>query len=93
VTLTDWSDADYAQAALDMLPDTAEEIAEFFLVQGINGERRKCWSCPVAVWLERWTGRLVEVGWSQAYVGDEVLALPQAAAKFISRFDSGWIAL
>lgn len=96
--VTEWSEADYARAALDMLPDTPEEIAEFFRVQGIKGERGNCWTCPIARWVSRWAGTDVWAG--SLSIGDDRSGLrawtmdtPFRAAMFMVRFDRGEVTL
>lgn len=45
-----WTDLDYAQAAIDMLPGSVEEIAEFLRDQGIQQvPKYSANNCPVAL--------------------------------------------
>lgn len=56
--LDEWTDLDYAQAAIDMLPGSVEEIEEWMKMHGIkntyNHPRTK--NCPIAQWVNKWTG-------------------------------------
>ena len=51
--MKEWTDVDYAQAAIDMLPGTVEEIEEFMRVQGIKNRTTpfitRSRSCPIAL--------------------------------------------
>lgn len=44
--MREWTDIDYAQAAIDMLPGSVEEIAAFLRDHKVRGERRSAFSCP-----------------------------------------------
>lgn len=95
----EWTDLDYAQAAIDMLPGSVEEIAEFLRVNKVEGRSHSGWNCPVANWVHRWTGE------ADSFVGRETLevrgrygkfqylSLPQPVRQFIHHYDYGDISL
>jgi hypothetical protein len=96
----EWTDKDYAQAAIDMLPGTVEEIAEFLRVHEIVGSRWSAHRCPIAQWVQKWTGdsewvtpgRVV----SDSVIEDDwewEIENPPAVQGFIRRYDAGLITL
>lgn len=56
------------------------------------GERRGCYSCPVAIALFRATGKVWNVGCNTATCEDgTALVLPPCARKFIGYYDGGFL--
>ena len=49
-----WTDVDYAQAAIDMLPGTVEEIKAFMPAQKVSNRWVGC-LCPIDQWVNKWT--------------------------------------
>lgn len=93
--IADWTDLDYAQAAIDMLPGTVEEIRTFFVTEEVTGLRCGAQLCPVAIWLARWTGQPMSVGvgaFRFAKSGDRH-PIPYVVQQFVSQFDRGEITL
>ena len=90
-----WTDVDYAQAAIDMLPGTVEEIEEFMRVHKIKGQPNSSRLCPVANWMMRWTGGAVSVGFDTGgpLTALERVAIPEAVREFIYKFDDKFIKL
>lgn len=96
-----WTDEDYALAAIDMLPGSVEEIEEFLRGQRITGKRLGITECPIAVWMNRWTGGIPGTDSSVRVVGlfyrnsyDSIsFPLPLVVANFILAFDRGVIKL
>lgn len=81
------------QEALDKLPDTVEGIVELMKREGIVGTF-SCTLCPLAVWLQKQTGRPAHVRpTSCALVGPDLIVdgarvmLPRAAQDFVKAFD------
>ena len=88
--MKEWTDIDYAQAAIDMLPGTVEEIEEFLRAQGIKNKKAPDWrefrsrSCPVAQWVNKWTEASTGVGFSFATVtGQDPILLPESVRDYI----------
>lgn len=84
--MTEWTDLDYAQAAIDMLPGTVEEIEEFLERQGIKNKRvyLRSSTCPIAQWVQRWTGNPASyVAWHYVEVGGEQMQLPDPVSDYI----------
>lgn len=90
-----WTDREYVEAALDMLPEDVEEVGRFLRRQGVRESkvemRAVCATCPIAQWVNKWTDR-------EAYVGYNIvssdrrwstwqLTLPHSAKQFIRRWD------
>lgn len=94
----EWNTYDYALAAIDMLPDNPEGIANFLRDQGIWGAGRGGSSCPIARWVQKWTGEKSFVGVYRvsplgiSYVGTEITMSP-GVRKFIELYDQGEIAI
>lgn len=92
--IASWTDVDYAQAAIDMLPGTVEEIEEFLAAQKIGPTcRRDGNRCPIAKWVIKWTGHVVYAGTYNVYMGEHVgqgqmIPYPEPVWRFISRYDS-----
>ena len=83
-----WTDVDYAQAAIDMLPGTVEEIEEFLPQQKIKNQ----WvnhSCPIERWVSKWTDGRVWTAWIAVEVGrdGEEVELPVAVCDYILAVD------
>lgn len=93
-----WTDVEYAQAAIDMLPGTVEEIKAFLRREGITGRRMSGTMCPIARWVQKWTGR------EDSYMGNynfypcgypsgPEFPVSNAVTQFVWDFDSGRISL
>lgn len=84
-----WTDLDYAQAAIDMLPGSVEEIAEFMAAQRITNK----WAdlagsteCPLTRWIVKWVG-YGGIGRNHVYLTPELdtkkrIRLPEAAVEY-----------
>ena len=85
--MKDWTDVEYAQAAIDMLPGTVEEIEEFMKVHGIKNRTPitipRSLDCPLAQWVSKWTGIKPSVGFSWVTLGGESLPLPESVRDYI----------
>ncbi len=99
-SIESWTDVDYALAAIDMLPDTVEEIVEFLRVHGIRGTSHSAEQCPIALWVQRWTGNDYPGGeWvtcNRVVVGrsDEIdVPTPVSVHDFVVEYDGGKITL
>lgn len=72
---------------------TGEEIAEFFLHEGIKGTRTSVLSCPIATWMTQLTGLRSKVSIDvRFYEGNEesdYFKSTQAMIEFIELFDHG----
>ena len=89
----EWTDVDYAQAAIDMLPGTVEEIDAWMKVHGIKnlppGNGARSCVCPIAQWIRRWTGTESTAGYEYAAaVLGQVIALPKPVQQYILWADS-----
>lgn len=94
--MKEWTDLDYAQAAIDMLPGSVEEIVTHMRANRIilSQSWTDGWSCPVAQWVHRWTGEdnsfvtgtRVESGgvWHPV----KWAVLPQPVRDFIDAYDN-----
>lgn len=95
--MREWTDTEYAQAALDMLPGGVEEIAAFLRTHKIKGERTRAFDCPIANWVRKWTGNPKSATCSDKTWANEnnssLLKNPPAVRAFIYAFDSGEISL
>ena len=82
-----WTDVDYAQAAIDMLPGTVEEIDAFMKTHGIKNRTPitipRSLDCPLAQWVSRWTEVKTHVGFSWVTMGGESLPLPESVRDYI----------
>ena len=93
--IENWTDVDYAQAAIDMLPGTVEEIEEFLRAQGIQNKRTypRSQTCPIARWINKWAGvAYIGAGWDEAYLGADTstevyVNLPEYVGDFIQYAD------
>lgn len=96
--IENWTDVDYAQAAIDMLPGTVEEIREMLANQGITRSKRGVpiiKGCPVGQWVNRWTDHPAAVNHFTAhpfYLGGGLgggwsVSLPDPVQEFILEFD------
>src|SRR5688572_26310225 len=95
--MREWTDLDYAQAAIDMLPGSVEEMRWFLKDQGIKGHRTnprdRCRTCPIAQWVNKWTDvavlvqleEMVPEAWDRGNNWD--LTLPVHVSEFIEEFD------
>lgn len=91
-----WTDTDYAQAALDMLPGSVEEIAVFLRAHKIKGERGEMHGCPIARWVQKWTGNPRSGTYSAGtWPNDSLDKMPNppAVRDFISAYDAGRISV
>ncbi len=96
--IASWTDIDYAQAAIDMLPDgSVEEIAEFLKVQRVKSvsvdKTKYCTTCPIAQWVNKWTDNIVLVGFGCVELGARStgyteIPLPMPAQRFILEYDA-----
>lgn len=91
--MREWTDLDYAQAAIDMLPGTVEEMREFFINQGIKGDRGNPFQCPLARWVVRWVGGAASVGVLIRLPNGSYIRTPYTWRVFMRAFDSGRISL
>lgn len=89
--MKEWTDLDYAQAAIDMLPGSVEEIEEFLKAQRLRGIDQGAYNCPVAKWVSRWTGERSASGVWQCWPNDdaEEVRLPRPVSDFVLAFDRG----
>lgn len=89
------TDLDYAQAAIDMLPESVDEIAAFFRVHKIKGRRQSAFHCPIANWVMRWTDTQKVSVATFVYVGDHdnPIKSTKAMTDFMYAFDSKRIVL
>ena len=91
-----WTDRDYAQAALDMLPGSVEEIAVLLRAHGIKGEAGRAFSCPIARWVQKWTGNPKSATFSMCtWLNDfhDHVPNPPAVRDFIHAYDAGRISV
>lgn len=84
----EWTDVDYAQAAIDMLPGTVEEIEEFLRAQGIKNKPSpmrfsRSRSCPIALWVSKWTDTPAGAGFSFVNVDGESFLIPESVRDYI----------
>lgn len=90
--MREWTDQEYAQAAIDMLPGSVEEIVEFLRVHKIKGESIRAFDCPIARWVQKWTGNPKSAtypGGTWASAGDDsFFRNPPAVMEFIYEFDA-----
>lgn len=97
MAIENWTDVDYAQAAIDMLPGSVEEIEEFLRVNGIKRAGRRGDTCPIAVWVKRWTGGSCFAGRSFIYptglATTGSFPTPDHVREFISAYDHRLISL
>lgn len=98
--IADWTDLDYAQAAIDMLPGTVGEIVRTLRANEIKGHRSDAHHCPIARWVNRWVGSdTVTVSQSFIYpqtplpFGQDFIRTPTNIGAFISEFDAGIVTL
>ncbi len=95
--IAEWTDVDYAQAAIDMLPNgSVEEIAEFLRAQKIKGQlpdTQPCVGCPIAQWVNKWIDKKATVNRMDAYGAGWSLRLPLLTQRFIRDFDNGMASL
>lgn len=75
--------------ALDMLPNTADGIAELLALEGITGIPKSYYECPLAIHLRGAVGMWVGLGHDRVTAGDEWASMPPAVAEFTSVFDYG----
>ena len=87
--MTEWTDRDYAQAAIDMLPETVEEIDELMRVHGIKNKKAQWRSttCPVAQWVRKWTGGRDSVNFDYATGEWGSVYIPYAVREYIFHAD------
>ena len=85
--MKEWTDVDYAQAAIDMLPGTVEEIEAFMKTHGIKNRTTpfitRSRSCPVAQWVSRWTDGKAGAGFSFVNVDGEGFSIPEPVRDYI----------
>lgn len=86
--MSDWTDIDYAQAAIDMLPGSVDEIEEFLRDQKI----KSVWQggiCPVNRWVEKWTDWHAYVGFStlSTKLSGSTVQLPEPVREYILKVD------
>lgn len=94
--MNEWTDIDYAQAAIDMLPESVEGIAEFLQAQGIRGIPNSSTRCPISLWVEKWMGRTASTGADQTgpiTSGNPRIDLPTHVREFILAVDRKQIKL
>ncbi len=89
MVIKEWTDLDYARAALDLLPETPEDIARFLRVHGIHGRRpENGWTCPIAKWVHRWTDtEAILIGRYRFAINDAEYPLPRSVKDFIHMYD------
>lgn len=84
--MREWTDVDYAQAAIDMLPETVEEIVEFLRAQGEPSK----WTdhgCPIGRWLRRWVDGRANSGYSTYRVGTSNHNMPAHVQEYVRYVD------
>lgn len=82
--MREWTDLDYAQAAIDMLPESVEEIEVFLASHGIKS-RWERFDCPIDRWVKKWTDHDVATGWTTLIVmdTDQDVYLPPAVEAYV----------
>lgn len=88
MAIKNWTDKDYAQAAIDMLPGSVEEIEEFLRAQRIPSK----WvglECPIRRWVEKWTDGQAGAGWENVhvYTPNSLLPTPEPVQAYILYVD------
>lgn len=89
--IASWTDVDYAQAAIDMLPGTVEEIVEWMRVHRIENKWQtpRTSTCPVVQWINKWT----EAEWvglfKTAYIPrtSSEIVYPNAVVRYVEYAD------
>lgn len=89
--IENWTDRDYVQAALDMLPDDVEDIKAFLKTQRVKGAPRDSYYCPIAQWIMRWTDHSADTNYKGVLINNQKkrIPLPFEASDFIYALDSG----
>lgn len=94
--IKDWTDKDYAEAALDMLPGSVEEIVELFRTHNLKNNYGAS-DCPLAQWVKKWTGGNDWATCLYVYSGSRKyefkLAHHSAINQFVIGFDNRQIIL
>jgi hypothetical protein len=80
-----------AQQLLDNLGSTADEVAANLKDQGITGRRQRCYSCPIAKFLNKNGAPECAVGSSMIRIAltEEPFKPSFTIQTFINSFDSG----
>ena len=92
--MREWTDVDYAQAAIDMLPGSVEEIDLFLSTQDLGPTRQRDGNrCPVARWVSKWVGHTVYAGTYSVYMGESVgegegVGYPESVWRYVARYDT-----
>lgn len=78
---------------------TSDEIADYFIGEGVQGYRQEEDSCPIAKWMQQTTNEAVYVTDTQAFIYDDDASSPirlkeesplsPAMKEFVGRFDGG----
>lgn len=93
--IANWTDADYALAAIDMLPEDPEMIGRFLKDQGVSAKGRcDTHRCPVSQWINKWVDGEVVTGREFVKVLDVaggIFNAPTHVSEFIRLFDGGHI--
>ena len=86
-----WTDVDYAQAAIDMLPGTVEEIDAWmknYRIKNNPGVHPRSAHCPIAQWIRRWTNtEVIHVGFSYVQVDGAEVRVPDHITRYIYAID------
>lgn len=80
------------EEAVARLPrESKHHVASFLFIQGVRGERQRCRTCPIAVYLTRATGAIVDVTSVAVhpFKPSQRIDLPDSAIAFIDEFDDG----
>lgn len=85
-----WTDVDYAQAAIDILPETVEEIDAWMTTHKIQNTKihPRAVTCPIAQWIRRWTDtNATAMGRTYATVNGEIIPVPIEITKYVQYSD------
>lgn len=96
MSIANWTDKNYAQAAIDMLPDDPYAIGPFLARQEVQARgRRDACECPINQWVSKWIdGQCITNALAVHKVDDEngwFVSIPEPVSRFIARFDTGMI--
>lgn len=85
------TDLEYAQAAIDMLPGSVEEIDVFLRAHKIK-PTWKCGQCPIDRWLSKWVDHGYPTTYTtlfEAMVYQGRISLPAPVSDYIAWVDFG----
>lgn len=85
---------DLLEEAINTLPKTANEIADFLREREVKGQRKNVYSCPISNYVQRYMPTPIQVKTISTEIiawGEEgtvaILYLPDPVFSFIDRFD------